>query len=516
MRSVGERAPVGLCVVSLREARCLFANEALAEFLGLARSALTSGDAHELWLRLTHADDVEAERRALRELAQGGGARWQVERRFVRGDGTLRWGLVTATLARDADGVVDLVVACVVDIHERRERELRRLDAERGHGQRLSALGQLAGGVAHDFNNRLVVILGHAELMRERMPAGDPLREHLDQVIDSARRSAELTQQLLAFSRRQALAPTVFDLNATVEQMRKMLSRLLGGGIALTASLEASGAVFADPGQVEEIVLNLALTARDAMPSGGRLGIVTRDVDDAPDDLAPGPYVELAVSDTGHGIAPDLLPRIFEPFFTTKPAGAGTGLGLATVLAIARQSGGSVRVTSAPGEGATFAVLLPRAPRPALGRSRSPAPGFALKSVARTVVLVDGDDDVRRLLGDVIGRRGLRVIAAASGAQALVLAREAAHVDLVATDLGPGGLDGPELVRRLRLVHPGVPALFIGGHADATALAAALGSAHATLLPKPFSPAELIRAVEALLALGPATLRVPRPSLVNG
>ncbi|MCC6623139.1 MAG: response regulator [Deltaproteobacteria bacterium] len=501
-RTLCELAPIGVGLIAIREVRYVYVNQAYAAFLGLTVEEILAADPYELWTRVCHPADFEAERALFQAMVDGRQAGYSMAKRFVRRGGEIRWGLVQSLAIRAADGTIEHLVGYLTDIHAHRVASPERQPVDEArHAHKLEALGQLAAGVAHDFNNRLVIILGHAELMREQLAPGDPLREHLDQILASAQRSAELTRQLLAFSRRQVLAPRAFDLTATVDNLRKMLSRLLGERIELVSVLGAKGPIFADPGQIEQVLVNLAVNARDAMPQGGRLTLTTADVDALPPEVsAPGqgPWVELAVSDTGHGIAEDELPRIFEPFFTTKPTGSGTGLGLSTVEGIVRQSGGVVTVQSRPGLGTTFRVFLPRA-------SALPAPESAPVRVARgpvgshRILVCDDDADVRRLLVDVVRLHGHEVLSARNGEHALEVARAAGPLDLVVCDVVMPGLDGPEVVTRLRHDRPTLAAVFVTGQADAQTLAAATALEGARILPKPFMPADLLRTIVAAL-----------------
>jgi len=502
-RILCEVAPIGMALISVREARYVYANEAYATWVGRTVDEIMAVDPYTLWIEVTHPPDFDLERAHFQGMIEGRLEGYAVAKRFVRrGSDTVRWGLIHARALRGADGAIEHVLGWIVDIDAHRTIAEAPAARDPHHGHKLEALGQLAGGVAHDFNNRLVIILGHAELMREQLAPDDPLREHLDQILASAQRSAELTRQLLAFSRRQVLAPRAFDMTATVDNLRKMLARLLGERIELVSVLGAKGPIFADPGQVEQVLVNLAVNARDAMPHGGRLTITTADVATLPPDIAGparGPWVELTVSDTGHGIADELLPRIFEPFFTTKPTGKGTGLGLSTVEGIVRQSGGVIAVQSRSGVGTTFRVFLPRA-KDEVTQPEAERPAVARGPLGSRIVLVcDDDADVRRLLVDVVRLHGHVVHEARNGEHALEVARALGTLDLLVSDVVMPGLDGPEVARRLRAERPALAIVFVTGHAEAQTLAAAVALEDARLLPKPFSPGELLRTIAAAL-----------------
>jgi two-component system, cell cycle sensor histidine kinase and response regulator CckA len=343
----------------------------------------------------------------------------------------------------------------------------------------------------------------YAEALRAALPRDSPLLHPANMVLESAQRSADLTRQLLAFSRRQVLKPQAFDLNQTVEGMRKLLARVIGDDIELVTLLDAKCPVFADAGQIEQVILNLALNARDAMPLGGRLLAETRDVQ-APtgsgEQVVPGDYVALVVEDTGVGIPADVLPHIFEPFFTTKEVGAGTGLGLSTVEGIVRQSEGSVSVASDVGKGTRFTVLLPRASaavrQPSHPRHEAPAQPIRFE----TILVCDDDPAVRQLLVDLLRIRAYEVLEGRDGRHALELAEtHAGRIDLLVTDLVMPELGGAELARRVRARHPDLRVLYVSGYTDDRELLAGEMGEGAAFLAKPFMPGDLVLAVHALL-----------------
>jgi CheY-like chemotaxis protein len=373
----------------------------------------------------------------------------------------------------------------------------------------MESLGRLAGGVAHDFNNLLTVMRGYADVLHDQLSSEDPRLGEVREIRHAADRATALTRQLLAVSRRQVLQPREVDLNALVHEMERMLHRVLGPGIrVITERRHRPAWVRADPGQLEQVLLNLAVNARDAMPDGGSLGIRTgrrtiepgQEPPGAP-DLRAGEFVVLEVRDTGVGMDRDTLGKIFEPFFTTKPDGDGTGLGLSTVYGIVQQSGGFVTVESAPGAGATFRILLPAVAPPARPASEPAVREAAPRRPGRARVLVVEDDDgVRRLARRILEQYGYAVLTAADGAEALaVMAGEAAGVDVVVSDLVMPELTGRELIGRLRERWPGLPALLLSGHSgeESGPLGLAPGQA---FLQKPFSPDALVAAIEELLA----------------
>jgi nitrogen-specific signal transduction histidine kinase/ActR/RegA family two-component response regulator len=386
------------------------------------------------------------------------------------------------------------MIGVSLDVTARHELEDRLRQA-----QKMEAVGRLAGGVAHDFNNLLQVIQGHARFALEALPEPGDLREDLEAVYAASERAARLTRQLLAFSRKQILQPRELDLNAVVRGVMPMLGRLIGEDIAVVTHLAPRlGAVTADPAQLEQVLVNLAVNARDAMPEGGTLGIETADVAldaaacerrDGP--VAPGAYVRLAVRDTGAGMDEATRARAFEPFFTTKAPGKGTGLGLATVYGIVRQSGGCVTVSSAPGAGTTVVVELPRtsAPEPARPAADAPAPGRG----TGTVLLVEDDATVRQFVRRVLEWQGYAVLEAAHGPDALrVAAEHGGRIDLVLTDVVMPGMSGRALAEALTASRPGLRVLFMSGYTDDEILRRGLGTTGVALLEKPFT-AEALR-----------------------
>ncbi|HEU5261937.1 MAG TPA: response regulator [Gemmatimonadales bacterium] len=392
----------------------------------------------------------------------------------------------------------------VADAAVRRER--RRLEQQLLQSQKLEAVGRLAGGVAHDFNNVLTAILGSTELLLLDTAPTAPRREELEIIRDAGVRARDLIRQLLAFSARQVLNPTVLDLNHLVTNLNRMLRRLIGEDIALDAALAPDlGAVRADAGQLEQVLVNLAVNACDAMPQGGRLTIRTANAEvtnaDTPAhrDVPPGRYVVLQVTDTGVGMDHETQAHLFEPFFSTKPRGKGAGLGLATVYGIALQSGGHVTVESAPGAGATFRIYLPHVAEP-VDPVFAPGPVAAPVTGTETVLLAEDEPLVRTLARKVLEQAEYRVLAAARGAEALDIAqRHDGPIHLLLTDIVMPEMSGRELAHRLAELRPGVRVLYMSGYSDeAVAQQGALDHG-APLLQKPFTPAALAQKVREVL-----------------
>ena len=362
--------------------------------------------------------------------------------------------------------------------------------------------------MAHDFNNLLTVILGYSDLLLSSIHEGDLTRPAVEEIARAAERSAELTKQLLAFSRQQPVAPGPLDLNAVLAGLARMLPRLLGPDVQL-AIVPRPGLhrVWADGGQIEQVILNLAANARDAMPLGGRLTLETQDVDldfsytRLHPGLQPGPYVLLSVSDTGCGISEEVRSHLFEPFFTTKEKGKGTGLGLATVYGIVKQNGGHVAVYSEPGQGTSVKVYLPRQPaNAAAAASEAERPAPPVSGGAEMVLLVEDDESVRCLVSSVLRQQGYRVIESGDGPSALLAAEtQGEAVDLLVIDVVLPGLSGREVAERLTAVRPALKVLFLSGYTDHAVVRHGVLDAEMAFLQKPFTPDVLARKVRGVL-----------------
>jgi PAS domain S-box-containing protein len=413
------------------------------------------------------------------------------------GEVACRW---INTPVHASDGAFIGAMAMAWDVTEQRQ-----LEDQLRQAQKMEAVGQLAGGVAHDFNNLLTVITGYGQMLLEHQSLGGPQRRSAEQILKAAGRAAALTRQLLAFSRRQVLQPKVLDLNAVVTELEKLMRPLIGEDIAVALTLASTlGRVRADPGQFEQVIMNLAVNARDAMPQGGTLTIETANVDFAaeathPREPGPGHWVMLAVRDTGCGMDQATLKHLFEPFFTTKEPGKGTGLGLATVYGIVKQSGGNVLVYSEPGKGASFEIYLPRIDAVADG-APGPADGIAENAGDETVLLVEDDPDVLELARSTLGRGGYRVLAARDGESAIALATShAGDIDLALCDVIMPGMSGRDVVDRLRSQRPDLRAMFMSGYADKAIVTRGVLAPGVVLIEKPFSAHALLRKVREVL-----------------
>jgi PAS domain S-box-containing protein len=416
-----------------------------------------------------------------------------------RGDGARFIGATTIRpLAGDEDAPRGFVVV-TRDITERLELEERLRQ-----GQKMEAIGRLAGGVAHDFNNLLTAIMGHTDLLAMTLARDDPRRADLSAVLKNADRAANLVRQLLSFSRRQVLQPTAINLSRLVADLLPMLRRLIGEQIEIVDQTATHvSMVMGDRNQLEQVVVNLSVNARDAMPGGGRLTIRTSnvwiDAASAGAELAPGPYVMLEVSDTGVGMDAATKQRIFEPFFTTKEMGSGTGLGLSTVFGIVTQMGGAVFVESERHQGATFRLYFPEA-RADAAQPPEPVPAAAAAGGSETILLVEDDEGVRTFAEKALTRHGYRVLVAASPAAALDLVQSRADpIDLLIVDVVLPGRSGPELATELGRLRPGVPVLFISGYFDGVVAAHGLVAKPSHFLQKPFMADDLLLRVRQLL-----------------
>ena len=452
-----------------------------------------------LWLDMVVPDDRERVLTQIDDVLSRREAR-AVEHRIVRKDGVVRFVRSTPVPQYDSTRTLVGYDGLIQDITER-----RRLEEQLAQAQKLQSIGRLAGGVAHDFNNLLTAILGNAELALMDLAEDHAARESVREIVKAAERAASLTRQLLSFARKQMIEPVPLDLSAVVAGSIQMLRRLLGEDVEIMAELnESLGIVLADPGQVQQLLVNLTVNSRDAMPEGGRLVIETANllVGDGyrvvHPDIAPGRYVTLAVTDTGTGMTAEVRSHLFEPFFTTKRQGEGTGLGLATCHGIVEQSGGHIWVHSELGLGTAVTVLLPVADGvgPPVREDAVPTPP---PTGTETILVVEDDASVRRLA--VLGLRsnGYTVLEAPDAAHALELAAAGAYVDLLVSDVVMPGMRGPELAARLRVLLPSARLLLVSGHADRNEPFRDDEGNVMQLLPKPFTPDRLSRKVREVL-----------------
>lgn len=502
-RLLFRQSPVPMLVADAEQLTVADANDAVCQLLEWPRDELV-GQSLEV---IRPSEDVARWRASVPTIGDGPThlGQWRYVTRHGRG---LDVELVTA---RTLIGGRPSFVTVITDVTERlaAERALAEGQEELRQAQKMEALGRFAGGIAHDFNNLLTAILGQLEVTLDDLPKDSPVRQELAPVQRSADRMASLTKQILAFGRRQVVQPVPLDLCAVVHEFQPTLARLLHDGVRLAISCGRDGTMLvADRSQVEQVILNLVVNARDAMPSGGTVQISVHEDAIAPDEAErfgrrAGPAVCLRVHDTGQGIEPALQNRVFEPFFTTKPPGKGTGLGLATVYAIVQQNDGVIRLQSAPGRGTTFDVLWPAASAAQGMRATSgPKPAVSVTSAAprETVLVVDDEEAVRVLEATALSRLGYTVLAAKDGVEAAELA--AAHsgpIHLVVTDCVMPRMGGRELAAALRDIRPGTKVLFMSGHTEDEALLAAIAQEQTAFLPKPFTPGTLAARVREVL-----------------
>jgi PAS domain S-box-containing protein len=453
----------------------------------------------EWWTQTIHPEDRDAlSVRIQDELLKTDRSSQEV--RFRHRNGKYLWTRTEIRLIRDAAGRPVEAVGSWSDVTERKliEEQFRQ-------AQKMEAIGRLAGGVAHDFNNLLTIINGYGEVMLGNLPTGDPHREFVREMVAAGERASGLTRQLLAFSRKAVIEPKIMDLRAVVVDVDRMLRRIVGEDIQLTVVADPeSGAVKADPGQIEQVILNLVVNARDAMPRGGRITIEVRDAElgdhycRTHPDARPGRHVLLSVADTGHGMDQATIARVFEPFFTTKGE-RGTGIGLATVHGIAKLSGGHVAVYSEVGRGTTFKVYLPRIDtRPAASAAQS-KPSLMPRGT-ESILLVEDEDAVRALTRHVLLNCGYRILEARDGNEALLLANQhQGPIDLLLTDVVMPRIGGRELATRLAVMFPGLKVLFLSGYTDDAIVRHGILEAEVSFLQKPFTPSSLAAKIREVL-----------------
>jgi hypothetical protein len=503
-RQLLESAPDAMIIVGV-DGRIAIANSQAEARFGWSRHELAGQTLERLIperFRTAHADHYGAfvlDPRP-RPMAPG------LELSALRKDGTEFPVEISLSPFRLGDDT--FIIAAIRDVTMRKEGEkaLRRAEGQLRQAQKMEAIGCLAGGVAHDFNNLLSVILGYASMILESLSPRDPLRADVDELLIAGHRATDLTHQLLAFSRNQVLEPRVVDLKQELASLQKLLRRLLSEDIELSVMpAESTGRVFVDVGQFEQVVMNLIVNARDAMPRGGNLTIETANIEldsayaAGHTGVTPGPYVMLAVTDTGVGMTPEIQSRIFDPFFTTKESGKGTGLGLATVFGIVKQSGGHICVYSEPGHGTTFKIYLPRTDRPA----EPLAPEANLPASMRgseTILLVEDEDQLRTLAKTILARHGYDVLEARHGDEALAICRtHTAKIDLIVTDVIMPRMTGPELRQQMGGIRPETKVLFMSGYPDNSIVHHGVLERGIMFLAKPVTPDALLRKVREVL-----------------
>jgi PAS domain S-box-containing protein len=499
-RCVVEGAPEGMIVQA--DGLFRYLNPAALTLFGAGTPGQVVG---QPFMDRVHPDYRTIANERIRLMKEEGKGVSVLEEQYLRLDGTPFDVEVSAAPFTFEGCAGSIVFFRDITQRKRAERALQVLEGQFRQAQKLEAVGRLAGGIAHDFNNLLMVIRSHTEMLQDRLPAGDGSRRNTQQVMKAIDRGASLTRQMLVFSRKQVLSPLVLDLNAVVNETAKMLKRLIGEDIELRVSLaEPLWATRADPDQIVQVLMNLCVNARDAMPQGGKLTLVTSNVTVGEAGLenrayvAPGDYVRLSVADTGTGISKDVQEQMFEPFFTTKDIGKGTGLGLSTVYGIVKQSGGFIWADSELGRGACFTIYLPR--EKGVVAPVLPAQTEQRQRGTETLLVVEDEEPLRDSIRDFMGSLGYTVLTADSGQQALVMASEhAGPIDLLVTDVVMPRMSGRELSQTLVHLRPNLKTIFMSGYTDDNVVRHGVGEASIAFLQKPFSLSTLARKVRDMI-----------------
>jgi PAS domain S-box-containing protein len=494
LRQIVDTAHEGIWVTDTQRVTT-FANPRMCEILRVDPKDFIGQSALQFVLQ---DDRSESERRQARRRA---GVAERVELKLRRKDGVVIDVAVSVSSMRGAQGEFMGSLALVTDITDSKsvEEQLRQ-------SQKMEAVGRLAGGVAHDFNNMLSVILSFTSLALDELPPDSSVRADLQEVLRAGERSRELTKQILAFSRKQLLAPQILDPNASLRALEPMLRRLIGEDVQLKLTLDPQlGRVRADPNQLEQVLMNLAVNARDAMPRGGMLTIETMNVELDQQytkthlETTPGPHVMIAVTDTGVGMDHATQARVFEPFFTTKGPGEGTGLGLSTVFGIVKQSGGSIWLYSEPGRGTTFKIYFPRSDEREVTTSARPVPARSLGN--ETILLVEDEAMLRNLVASILRRAGYQVLVAARPSEALSLAQShAGHIDLLFTDVVMPEFTGKQLAEKILAMRPTIRVLYMSGYTENTIVHHGVLDEGIVFLPKPLTPDAVLDKVRTALS----------------
>ncbi|HJV64379.1 MAG TPA: ATP-binding protein [Geomonas sp.] len=492
-RSTFEQAPIGIAHMS-PDGRLILVNRRFCDIVGCPPSKMLQRTIQEI----THPDDLDAFQQHVELLLEGKISVYTAEQRYRRPDGTAVWTILTLSLVHGARGVPGYLIGVVEDITER-----QKLEEELHQSQKMESIGALAGGVAHDFNNILTVIIGNAALMQMNMPRESPLMPYLQQMLDAAERAAGLTRGLLAFSRKHAITLVPVDLNTVVQDIKKLLLMVIGEEheLIITPSPQRL-TVLADVGQLEQVLMNLAVNAHDAVPKGGRIMISTGseaiDTDTAAAaGVSPGNYATIVFSDNGSGIPPENLERIFEPFFTTKEHGKGTGLGLSIVYGIVRQHNGHIKVNSELGSGTTFRIYLPQTRETEAGEEEAPQ---LFPRGTETILVAEDDDNVRKIVVDVLEAYGYRTIVAVSGDDAVAKFRQHKdEISLAFLDAIMPRKNGWQVFEEIQGIKPDVKVLFTSGYTDEIIRKENIMADKAQILTKPVPPSLLLTKIRELL-----------------
>jgi PAS domain S-box-containing protein len=494
-QTIFDRTAIGIALVDM-EGRLMECNPALHQMLGYRKEELLT----RIFSEVAHPEDEAGDLNLYKKLLSGKQDHYQVEKRYVQKDRKVVWGRVNVSLVRNGEGKPQYTIHMVANINE-----WKRLETQFLQSQKMETVGRLVSGIAHDLNNLLTVINGYSQLSLLGIEEDDPLKENLKEIERATERAARLTGQLLAFSRSEVLDLKVLDLNTIVRGLEKMLYRLIGEDIELLTHLaEDVGRVKTDSSQIEQVLLNLVVNAKDAMPNGGKLFLETNNVELDEDyarthiSVKPGRYVLLAVSDTGCGMSAEVKERIFDPFFTTKGKDKGTGLGLSTVYGIIKQSRGNIWVYSEPGRGTTF--KMPRAEEEVVNLPEKDEIG-KLPRGNEVVLLVEDDPSVRALAARVLRTQGYTVLEATNGEEAMYIAQDLVvkEIHLLVTDVVMPRMGGNELANRFKALYPNLRILFISGYTDKVVRHHVVLSNEAQFLQKPFSLMDLAIKVREVL-----------------
>ena len=496
-RGYFELGLIGITITSPAQG-CLEVNDKLCQILGCERSELLKMS----WSKFIHPDDLAEEIGNYNRILAGECDGYSMEKRFIRKDGQIVHATIAVKCARRTDGSVDYLLTLIQDITER-----KKLEAQLFQSQKMETVGKLAGGIAHEFTSIMTAIIGQSELLLNDLPPGNRWRKNATEIRNAAERAAILTRQLLAYGRKQILRPEVMNMNTVVAGMESTLHHLLGPGTDMRlVAADGLKMVKADAGQIEQVIMNMAINAADAMQNGGKLTLETVNLTLNQEyashfpDSKPGEYVMLAITDTGAGMSERVKARVFEPFFTTKEVGQGTGLGLATCYGIVKQSGGHITVDSELGRGTTFKIYLPQVEQ----QTNAPVQRLGSQGLphgAETILLVEDDPALREMAAEMLKRQGYTVLTASNGIEALKLTQQSniANIDLLFTDIAMPQMNGKDLSDRVRALYPRIRVLFTSGYTENAVVHRGVLDKGVSFLKKPFTPSELANKLREVL-----------------